>query len=309
MPKISVLMSAFNADAFISETIESVLKQTYTDFEFVIIDDGSTDKTREIILNFNDVRIKYFYFENSGLSKSLNRGLQLSTGKYIARIDADDICYPERLLRQFTYMEQNPDCAVCGSFADVIDQMGEYIYTYAAVPTASNEIAKEMYKKNCIVHSSSFFKRESALCVGGYYEPIKHYFEDYMFFFKLIKTGSAYNFSEPFIKYRITPGSISSRTNNRRYNKLVLDVVHRGFINNDELIFLLNFREQKAKKKIHLSNHYLALSRLVFIHQLNVIKSWRYIVRAIKENPINLNILLSIGSMFFGYLLNKFNSK
>lgn len=309
MPQISVLMSAYNADRYISETIESVLNQTYSDFEFIIIDDGSTDRTKEIITGYKDPRILYFYFENAGLSAALNKGLKISKGKYIARIDADDICYPNRFEKQYKFMEDNPSYAVCGSCTDVIDEVGDYIYTYNDIPTTNEEIQKQFEYKNCIVHSSSFYKRENAISIGGYYEPIKQYFEDFMFFYNIIKTGKAYNFSEPLIKYRVAPGSISSRTNNVRYNKLVLDVIHRGYITDSEKEILFTYRNKKAKKHIQLSNHYLALSRLVFTYQNNYNKANNYFIKSIRANLFNVNIPISFFYMLYFYLFKRRDDK
>ena len=309
MSKISVLMSAYNAQEYIEETIKSILNQTFSDFEFIIIDDGSIDNTKMIIDKFNDCRINYYYFENSGLSKSLNRGLKISTGKYIARIDADDICYPTRLEKQYNFMEENPSYVLCGSYTDVIDENGHYIYTFRDIPTSNDCIQKEMEKRNCIVHSSSFYIRQIALSIGGYYEPIKQYFEDYMFFYQFLKQGKAYNFSEPLIKYRLSPGSISTRNKNPKYEKLVQNVIHRGYINDDEKKFLFDHKKNKAKKHIQLSNHFLSLSRLVFIHQANFHKSLYYLTKAIKANPFNLNIFVSFLYMIFVSLLKKSYAK
>jgi len=173
MPAISVLMSAYNAEKYISESIESILNQTFNDFEFIIINDGSTDNTEKIIKSYNDKRIKYISQENIGVSKSLNRGLKIATGKYIAKLDADDVSYPERLEEQFKFMENNPTYVVCGCYADVIDESGNYIYVYNNIPSYDEDIRKTMNYKNCFIHSSTFYRREIALSIGGYYEPIR----------------------------------------------------------------------------------------------------------------------------------------
>lgn len=305
MPEISVLMSAFNAEKYIEEAITSVLGQTFTDFEFIIINDGSTDNTEAIITKFSDNRIKYYSQDNQGVSKSLNRGLKIACGKYIAKLDADDICYNERFKKQFEFMEENPSYVVCGSFTDVIDENGEFIYKFTTIPTINEDIQLEMENRNCIVHSSSFYRRDYALLVGGYYEPIKHYFEDYMFFYNLIKKGKAYNFTESLIKYRVTPGSISSRDKNKKYETLVRNVIHRGHITEKEKVFLFSYRSKKAKKNVQLSNHYLALARLILIYQGNINKSMNFYYKAFKNNPININLLLSGVYMFIVFLMKK----
>jgi glycosyltransferase involved in cell wall biosynthesis len=309
MPEISVLMSAYNAEKYIGQAIQSVLSQTFSDFELIIINDGSIDRTENIVDGFKDDRIKYFTQINQGVSKSLNRGLKIANGKYIARLDADDICHPDRLEKQYKFMEENPSYVVCGSYTEVIDDDGNFIYTYKDIPTTNEEIQIQFEYKNCIVNSSSFYKRENAISIGGYYEPIMQYFEDFMFFYNIIKTGKAYNFSEPLIKYRVTPGSISSRTNNVRYNKLVLDVIHRGYITDNEKKILFTYRNKKAKKHIQLSNHYLALSRLVFTYQNNYNRAYNYFRKSIRANLFNINIPISFFYMLYFYLFKRRDDK
>ena len=115
-PKISVVMPAYNAENYIREAIDSILAQTFRDFEFLIIDDGSTDHTVEIIRSYSDSRIRLYQNErNMGVAATLNRGLDLARGEYIARMDADDISLPERFAKQAAYMDAHPDVAVCGS--------------------------------------------------------------------------------------------------------------------------------------------------------------------------------------------------
>jgi len=282
MPAISVLMSAYNAEKYISESIESILNQTFNDFEFIIINDGSTDNTEKIIKSYNDKRIKYISQENIGVSKSLNRGLKIATGKYIAKLDADDVSYPERLEEQFKFMENNPTYVVCGCYADVIDESGNYIYVYNNIPSYDEDIRKTMNYKNCFIHSSTFYRREIALSIGGYYEPIRQYFEDYMFFYQILKEGKGYNIKKPLIKYRIAPDSITSRYKNKKYKQLINSVVKRGYITEDEKKILFSYNSKKNSKNIQLFNYYLRLCRLILIHQNNYKVAFKYFIRAIK---------------------------
>lgn len=293
MIAITVLMAAYNAELYIRESIESVLYQSFTDFELIIINDGSSDNTENIICSFKDRRIRCFSQVNAGLAKSLNKGLHLAKGKYVARIDADDICYKHRLSEQFFFMESNPDYVICGSFADVIDENGDFIYTYKDIPTADAEIKKQIVHKNCFVHPAAFYRLDIALLAGGYYEPIKQHFEDYMLFFQIIKYGKGHNIPAPLIKYRLTPGSISSRTRNKKFNKLVVDVVNRGFITNDEMTFLARHKTKMATKKIKISNHYLTISRLMLAHQRDYRKSLEYYVKALRVNFFSFNNFLT----------------
>ncbi|HKQ33129.1 MAG TPA: glycosyltransferase family A protein, partial [Thermodesulfobacteriota bacterium] len=116
-PKVTVLMTVYNGEKFLNEAIDGILNQTFRDFEFLIINDGSTDGSREIIKSYKDPRINLVDNEsNIGLTASLNRGLSLAGGEYIARQDADDISLPERLEKQISILERNPDIALLGSW-------------------------------------------------------------------------------------------------------------------------------------------------------------------------------------------------
>ena len=115
-PAVSVVMPVYNGEKYLRESIDSILNQTYTDYEFIIVNDGSNDKTEEIILSYNDNRIRYIKNEkNLQIVKSLNRGIELAKGRYIARMDADDISLPRRFEKQITFMENNLEIGVCGT--------------------------------------------------------------------------------------------------------------------------------------------------------------------------------------------------
>ncbi|MCP8319033.1 MAG: glycosyltransferase, partial [Candidatus Methylarchaceae archaeon HK01B] len=127
-PKITILMSVYNGEKYLREAIDSILNQTFKDFEFLIINDGSTDRTVEILRSYHDSRIKIITNEkNMGLTKSLNKGLKIARSEYVARMDADDISYPRRLEVQYEYMKKNPDVGIVGSWNDVIDDKGNTI--------------------------------------------------------------------------------------------------------------------------------------------------------------------------------------
>lgn len=123
---VSVLMPVYNAEKYLVEAIDSILNQSYSDFEFLIINDGSTDRSEEIILSFSDPRIRYIKNEgNLKLIKTLNKGMQLCTGKYIVRMDADDISDPARIERQVSFMEHNPEVGLCGTWFASFDEKGK----------------------------------------------------------------------------------------------------------------------------------------------------------------------------------------
>ncbi len=127
-PKVSVIMSVYNGDKYLREAIESILNQTFTDFEFIIVNDGSTDNSLEIIESYDDERIKTINNKkNIGLTKSLNKALKFAKGKYIARQDADDVSLPNRFEKQVEYLDSHPEVALVGTSVYLIDENGKII--------------------------------------------------------------------------------------------------------------------------------------------------------------------------------------
>ncbi len=159
-PLVSVVMSVYNGDLYLREAIESILNQTYTNFEFIIINDGSIDKSSEIIKEYSDPRIKLIEHENQGLARSLNKGIRMSNGEYIARMDSDDISFPTRLDKQVHFLLDNPDYVVVGSKAIIIEKGGAEIFYHESY-TAWEDIKTRLIK-NPIFHSSAMFRKEIA---------------------------------------------------------------------------------------------------------------------------------------------------
>ena len=213
-PKISVIMSAYNAEKYVVECIESVLRQTFSDFEFIIVNDFSLDKTSEI-LNFyssNDSRIKIINnTENIGLTKSLNIALKESKGEYIARMDADDISMPERFQKQFDFLESNKDHVLVGSWMKIIDENGEEIDEWES--EVSNEKIKEkLIRYNPLVHSSIMMRSNPLKKIEGYNEGWR-YAQDYELYFRLSHAGKFSNLPDYLIKGRLSKKSITASKN------------------------------------------------------------------------------------------------
>ena len=165
---LTVLMSVYNGSRFLREAIESILNQTFYDFEFIIINDGSTDRTAEILATYQDKRIRIVRnSDNIGLTKSLNEGLKLARGKYIARQDADDISLPKRLERQISYLEAQPDIALLGTWANSIDERGKILWEMRP-PSDPSLLRWSMLFNNNMIHSSVMFNAAKAMDIGGY---------------------------------------------------------------------------------------------------------------------------------------------
>jgi len=172
MPLVSVIIPAYNAEKTIQQTIESVLKQTLTDFELIAIDDGSQDATLEIVHSIRDPRIKAFSFSNAGSNPSRNRGLKIAAGEFIAFLDADDLWLPDKLELQLKALQENPQIAVAYSWTDFIDESGQFLYR-GMYSTATGDVYKKLLLGNFLESGSNPLIRKQALIeVGGFDESL-----------------------------------------------------------------------------------------------------------------------------------------
>lgn len=178
IPKISVLMPVFNCRQYIEESVNSIINQTFTDFEFLIIDDCSTDGTFEYLQSLSDPRINLIRkTQNSGHTISLNMGLELAKGEYIARMDGDDVSLPERLTKQVDFLETHPEIGVLGTRVQIMDAFGNISHTLQ-FPTQHGVLRWSLCFYNPIVHPSVIMRREIIERAGGYNPDMKHA-EDY----------------------------------------------------------------------------------------------------------------------------------
>lgn len=217
MPKVSVIMSVYNGEEFLRDSILSILNQTYSDFEFVIIDDCSTDNTLKILEEFykKDSRIKILNnTQNLGLTKSLNKAISESSGEYLARLDAGDVSSPDRLEKQVAFLDQHKEVGLLGSFMYIIDTKGE-ILKEVRYPTDNETLKKDLIKYNPFVHSSIMFRKDVGARVGFYDENFK-YAQDYDFYFKLFPLTKFANLPMFLVQYRHMPNSITSTKNKQQ---------------------------------------------------------------------------------------------
>lgn len=210
-PKVTVLMSVYNGERFLPQAIDSILTQSYHDFEFLIIDDGSNDRSREIIQSYNDKRIRLINNrENIGLTASLNKGLELAGGEYIARMDADDVSYPQRLEVQVEFLENNPAVALLGAWAEVVDEDGKTIKVWR-YPAGDCAIRWRLLTRNCLVHSSVMYRKDKVRDAGGYNSSLK-FAQDYELWAKLSGTARIRQLPRVLITHRrFMPGSVGDK--------------------------------------------------------------------------------------------------
>jgi len=212
--KISVLMSVYDEkERFLKRSMESILHQTFSDFEFIIIDDGTTDKQCLAILNAfseKDSRIKLFHNKkNLGLTESLNKGIAFAQGKYIARLDSDDVADIHRLEKQLEFMEKNPEIVLCGSWSYIINEKDDIIGEKKFF-TDYEKIKKNLLLFNFFTHSSLFFQRDMIEKLGGYNKNAKKA-QDYDLILKISARHVVANIPEFLCFNRVWPGNITSK--------------------------------------------------------------------------------------------------
>jgi len=217
-PIVSVVMPVYNGEKYLEEALKSILCQTLTDFELIVVNDSSTDSSSFIVEEFarQDSRIRFYNNErNLGLPQTLNRGLELVRGDYIARMDQDDISLPERLEKQIQYMQTHLEMDICGSWAEVIGDRAGEIWKY---PTGHDEIFAGMLFANMLVHPSVVMRTSAIRQYALYYDGNATHIEDYDLWSRALPLLQFANFPESLLMYRLH-GSNTSDLHGSQQNK------------------------------------------------------------------------------------------
>lgn len=228
IPLVSAVMAVKNGSDYIRQSLTSVIHQTFSDFELIVINDGSEDDTLAIVEGLKDSRIRIYSQNNRGVARSANRGLALAKGKYIARIDHDDIWFPERLEKQVKYLNENPDVALVGAAA-VIWIEDKPTGRYLDHPVNSADIRWQLLFDNPFVHSSIIFRKELIKKIGLYHPgPDITPLDDYHFISRVACQYKVANLAERLVAYRETSQSLTSNfreTSEEKYNSLKFKLV------------------------------------------------------------------------------------
>lgn len=242
---VSVILPIHNASRYLRECLDSLLRQTWSDFEVLAIDDGSTDDSAEIVKSFSDPRIRLLQNpSNLRLIKTLNRGIQEARRPFLMRMDADDICFPQRIERQLSWMRERPEIDVLGSWAIRIDERGRHGGVISK--PQGDDLAYWSWVPTPLIHPTVMIRRER---VGGdlYYDDQMLHCEDYELWLRLLSQGRVLeNYPAPLLYYRIHPGGVSMQ--NRKvqlknsYTAFLRFYSHTG-ITEDEFNFLIGVRQ------------------------------------------------------------------
>lgn len=226
MPVISVVIPAYNAEGSISETITSVLQQTFTDFELVIVDDGSTDGTLKVISRFDDSRITVLSYANAGPQKSRNRGLAKATGRYVSFLDADDLWTADKLARQLEALKNEPEAAVAYSWTDIIDENSQWSHAVRR-SRKEGDVFEALLLNNFLGSGSNPLIKTAAIrAVGGFDEAILAG-QDWDMWLTLAAHYRFVVVPEVHILYRKVSASKSWSSNLRRQEQGLMQVIEK----------------------------------------------------------------------------------
>lgn len=226
-PKVSIVIPSYNRAEFLSMTLDSILAQTFTDFEIVFIDDGSTDNTEEILQNYikRDSRIKYHKQENSERAVARSHGLSLASGKYVCLVDSDDLWYPEKLEKQLLIMENDPEIIFCYASVNRIDFHNKRVKAAKRqLEGYSGYIFFDLLKRNFIPSVTPMFKRELVSLIDDQVTEFIPY-EDWDYWLRLSRLGKFYHIKEPLGDYRLHPGQSVQNVNAEKIEEVTIKVL------------------------------------------------------------------------------------
>ena len=281
-PAITVLMPAYNAEKNIAEAISSVLDQTFSDFELVIVNDGSTDATEQIIRSFSDSRIVLISQENKGVAAALNTGLNHAKARYVARFDADDVCFLDRLNTQYTFMESNPQYGIVGSSVDYTDMNGEYLFTFNPPALNNTEIQNLEFNICPFIHSSVFYRKEIVIN-NGCYDEKAYNFEDHLLWLNILKSTRACNLLQPLVKVRFNPGSVTieGKRRGRKFHEIKYSSLKKGYVSEEDGKQLIRIGAEQYNNKVNYVAYHSLLAKKFLWNNYNPKKSRENIRQAI----------------------------
>ncbi len=295
-PLVSVLMPVFNAEQYLSQSIESILNQTYIDFNFYIVNDGSTDASEKIILSYKDERIIYVKNEiNKGLIYSLNKGFEIIQSKYLVRMDADDISLPERIEEQFKFMEKHSDVCLCASQVEYFGQ----VQKTSKFPTTHEAISASLLFGNCIAHSSVIMRMEKIRKNRLNFNSNFIHIEDYELWIRLAKVSKIALIDKVLLRYRMEGQNIT--INNWQTRKVRLFLVYKQLL----IDLGIPLTEERLNMHIELSGNTETIGGIDgLINYTNEIRRQNELKKSYAVSELNDVLNLNWQQLFFKVVKN-----
>ena len=292
LPLVSIVLPTYNCAAFLPHSIGSILAQIYNSYEIIVVDDGSTDNTKEVLYPFMQ-RIKYILLEqNKGLPTARNIGILSAHGKYIAFIDADDLWLPEKLQTDIEYFETHPEVSMVYSKHLNIDQNGRMLDEASQKRLPSGNIFTQLFsEQNFIITSSVVVRKEIFETTGLFYEQLSNC-QDWDMWLRIAFYFKVGGINTPLVKYRHNPHSLSKNRNNvLKYQKMVIDKIYSNFKDKENGI-----NEKLYKKR--LASHYAKVGRY-YLRMGDKNRANENFGLSLKNDPLNLRSIRYYLCTFF----------
>lgn len=287
MSLVTVLILTYNVEEWIEESLKSVMEQTYSDLQILIIDDGSTDKTSEKILSFNDQRIELFKKSHTGLPNSFNYSIDKIKGDYVARLDADDFCDKERISKQLKFLKENDSYSIVGSNFTLINKDGNQIEKIRN-PEKHEDIIEQLPRRCCIWVGSTLMKKDIILQLNGYNEKYKSA-NDWDFFLRAIGLTDFYNIQEYLSYKRYHPGNISLNEKSLKETEDILLTYNNSIVQSSDKEMVV------GKAYFNIGYHYY--------YENKFIEANKYFDKAFGKNKELQVIRYYIFSKYFNWLI------
>lgn len=264
-PLVTVLLPVYNGAKYLRPAIDSILEQTYKNIDFLIIDDGSIDESKQIVQSYTDPRIRFIINEaNLGLTATFNKGIDLALGKYVVRMDADDISVADRIEKQVSYLETHPEVAMVDSIMEYIDSDGKSLNRYNSDIISEKDIRASLPENNYLGHSSVTIKTDI-------YKKYKYHdtdAEDYDLWLRLANDGLIiHKIAEPLLKYRTHGNSYTDQKRKRSRSTLRLAITKRNYLK--AISFTDKFKAFNLRVFYHMCKQYL-FGYIKFILNYNI---------------------------------------
>lgn len=284
------MMPAYNAGRYIREAIESVLAQTFSDFEFLIINDGSTDNTADVIASFSDPRLRVISRPNKGLIASLNEGLAAAGAPLIARMDADDVCLPQRLQVQYDFLQSHPDHVLIGSDVVYTDREGRAIMRINAGGYTDAELRANFYQRCPFFHPSVMFRKKDVLLLGGYPAGAL-LFEDWLLWKGLMERGKTEVLPEVLVHMRLNPESVTidEKWRGPEFSTLRQRSLKQGFVANEDAARMLEIVQGQDFKAFKEASYFVLIGKKYLWDNPQPLLARRAFAEAIRRYPKHLS--------------------
>ena len=282
-PRVSVIMTIYNSDLYLKEAVDSLLMQSFMNWELIAVENGSNDNSVTILKKYNDKRIRVFLFpENIGRTPALRFAFEKSQGEFIAVLDSDDVAKPERISSQVSFLDLNPDIILVGSWVEYIDADSN-IFSTSKLTTDINKIQDSLGWMNPITHSSAMFRKHEAEEVGGYPKDLI-YAQDYGLIIALAQKGKIAVIPKLLCQFRVLRSSMS---NSLKYALISATEGRALLCNAIEVLSLTSYSKRQNKRVLAIYDIKIGI---ILIKQKNILEGLKFVIKGLMRDPSSLFI-------------------